>query len=123
VAVVVVLDVPANETRVVGIQAPLHNVAAMVDSIVVVSMAVHATTTTVAHLLSIPCAKSASSSATPRCWHRYDENYVTDSRHVAATVVNSYTVDRNWYTDTGATDHITRELEKLALREKYHDTE
>jgi hypothetical protein len=65
VAVVVVLDVPANETRVVGVQAPLHNVAAMVDSIVVVSMAVHATTTTVAHLLSIPCAKSASSSATP----------------------------------------------------------
>jgi hypothetical protein len=34
--------------------------------------------------------------------------------------VNSYTVDNNWYTDTGATDHITGELEKLAVREKYN---
>jgi hypothetical protein len=34
--------------------------------------------------------------------------------------MNSYTVDNNWYTDTGATDHITGELEKLAVREKYN---
>jgi histone deacetylase 1/2 len=34
--------------------------------------------------------------------------------------VNSYTVDNNWYTDTGATDHITGQLEKLAVREKYN---
>jgi hypothetical protein len=33
--------------------------------------------------------------------------------------MNSYTVDTNWYTDMGATDHITGELEKLSIREKY----
>jgi hypothetical protein len=32
-------------------------------------------------------------------------------------------VDTNWYTDTGATDHITGELEKLTVRDKYHDTD
>jgi hypothetical protein len=57
-----------------------------------------------------------------RCWYRYDEGYTPDPRHAAATT-NSYTVDTNWYTDTGVTDHITRELEKLALREKYNGGE
>jgi hypothetical protein len=47
---------------------------------------------------------------------------VPNSRHVATAVVNSYTVDPNWYTDTGAMDHIMGELEKLALQEKYHGT-
>jgi hypothetical protein len=45
---------------------------------------------------------------------------VPNSRHVATTAVNSYTVDPNWYTNIGATDYITGELEKLALWEKYH---
>jgi hypothetical protein len=35
-------------------------------------------------------------------------------------VTNSYGVDTTWYTDTGMTDHITWELEKLTIREKYH---
>jgi hypothetical protein len=43
-----------------------------------------------------------------------DEGYTPDSRHAAAAT-NSYTVDTNWYTDIGATDHITGELEKLTL--------
>jgi histone deacetylase 1/2 len=29
-------------------------------------------------------------------------------------------VNTNWYTDTGATVHITGELEKLTVRDKYH---
>jgi histone deacetylase 1/2 len=29
-------------------------------------------------------------------------------------------VDTNWYIDTGATDHITSELEKLQIRGKYN---
>ncbi|XP_071683505.1 uncharacterized protein [Lolium perenne] len=35
----------------------------------------------------------------------------------------SYGVDTNWYSDTGATDHITSELSKLSTHEKYtgHD--
>lgn len=54
-----------------------------------------------------------------RCWYRYDENYVPEVKHAAAAT-NSYTVDTNWYTDKGATDHITGELEKLSFREKYN---
>ena len=37
-----------------------------------------------------------------------------------ATAQHSYTIDTNWYTDTGAIDHITGELEKLSVRDKYH---
>ena len=54
-----------------------------------------------------------------RCWHRFDEDYVPDPKLVA-TAMNTYTVDTNWYTDTGATDHITSDLEKLSFRNKYH---
>ena len=46
------------------------------------------------------------------CWHRFDEDYVPDERHVAAAA-SSYNVDTNWYTDTGSTDHITSELENF----------
>jgi hypothetical protein len=53
------------------------------------------------------------------CWHRYDENYVPEERHAAAAT-SSYTIDTNWYTDSGATDHITSELEKLSIRDKYN---
>lgn len=30
-----------------------------------------------------------------------------------------YDVDTNWYMDNGATDHITSDLEKLTVRERY----
>ncbi|XP_072148463.1 uncharacterized protein [Setaria viridis] len=41
--------------------------------------------------------------------------------HTAAAIgsYNWYT-DTNWYTDSGSTDHITSELEKLSMREKYN---
>ena len=54
-----------------------------------------------------------------KCWHRFDENYMPDPKLVAAAM-NSYSVDTNWYTDTGATDHITSDLERLSFRNKYH---
>ncbi|WVZ50557.1 hypothetical protein U9M48_001799 [Paspalum notatum var. saurae] len=57
-----------------------------------------------------------------RCWHRYDENYVPEPR-VAAAASNQYTIHTNWYTDSGATDHITGDLEKLSLRDKYNGTD
>jgi hypothetical protein len=31
----------------------------------------------------------------------------------------SYGVDTNWYTDTGASDHVTSELDKLSTKDKY----
>jgi len=52
------------------------------------------------------------------CWHRYDETYVPDQRLVNAAT-SSYTVDTNWYADTGATDHIMGELQKLTTRDRY----
>jgi hypothetical protein len=58
-----------------------------------------------------------------RCWHRFEEEYLPEEKHVAAAIGGSYHVDTNWYTDTGATDHITGELEKLAVREKYHGSD
>jgi hypothetical protein len=54
-----------------------------------------------------------------RCWHRYEEDYVPKEKNAGAAT-RSYNVDKNWYTDTGATDHITSELDKLAFREKYN---
>ena len=30
-----------------------------------------------------------------------------------------YGVDSNWYTDSGSTDHVTGDLEKLSVRDKY----
>lgn len=53
-----------------------------------------------------------------KCWHRFDQNYVPDERHVAAAT-HAYKVDTNWYIDTGATDHLTGELDKLTARGKY----
>ena len=32
----------------------------------------------------------------------------------------SYNVDPTWYMDTGATEHVTNELDKLAIWEAYH---
>ena len=34
-------------------------------------------------------------------------------------MTNSYGVDTNWYMDCGATDHITSDLEKLTVRERF----
>lgn len=54
------------------------------------------------------------------CWYRYDEDFVPDNKHVAAAATSSYGVDTNWYIDMGATDHITGELDKLTVKEKYN---
>ncbi|WVZ55440.1 hypothetical protein U9M48_006100 [Paspalum notatum var. saurae] len=39
---------------------------------------------------------------------------------VAAAASNGYVVDPDWYVDTGATDHITSDLERLTTRERYN---
>lgn len=48
-----------------------------------------------------------------RCYYRFDHTYQSEENHVAATTTKSYLIDTNWYVDTGATDHITNELEKV----------
>jgi hypothetical protein len=41
----------------------------------------------------------------------------------AGIAYGSYGVETNWYTDSGATDHITRELDKLHVRDRYNGNE
>jgi hypothetical protein len=48
-----------------------------------------------------------------------DDSYNADPPS-AAMASTSSKVDADWYTDTGATDHITSDLDHLALRERYH---
>ncbi|CAO2145820.1 unnamed protein product [Urochloa humidicola] len=50
-----------------------------------------------------------------RCWHRFDEEYVPEERHVAAAM-STYNIDTNWLVDSGSTDHVTGDLEKLSAR-------
>jgi hypothetical protein len=42
----------------------------------------------------------------------------TPSATIASTY--SYKVDPNWYSDTGATDHITSDLHRLTVHQQYH---
>ena len=37
----------------------------------------------------------------------------------ANMVAPQYGVDTNWYLDSGATNHITGDLEKLTIRDRY----
>ena len=59
-----------------------------------------------------------------QCWHRFDQAYqAEDNLKQAAVATSGYTDDANWYVDTGATDHITNELERLTTRERYNGTD
>jgi hypothetical protein len=40
-----------------------------------------------------------------------------------ANVAMSYGVDSIWYTDSGATDHVIGELDKLTVKDAYNDNE
>jgi hypothetical protein len=68
------------------------------------------------------------------CFKRFNRNFLgagNDGRYMEKQVAafsvtthhgstSSFPVDPSWYADTGATDHITGELEKLTTRDKYH---
>jgi hypothetical protein len=55
-----------------------------------------------------------------RCWHRMDEAYHEDPSASAMVATSSYKIDLNWYSDTGAIDHITSDLDRLYVREQYN---
>ncbi|XP_021313466.1 uncharacterized protein LOC110434092 isoform X1 [Sorghum bicolor] len=59
--------------------------------------------------------------AAARCYNRYDSNYdgTAPPKSASAATTTSYGIDTNWYVDSGATDHITGDLEKLTVRDKY----
>jgi hypothetical protein len=57
------------------------------------------------------------------CWFQFDEDFVHDNR-VAAMASSSFgTHDSNWYMDCSATDHITSELAKLTMHERYNNND
>ena len=55
------------------------------------------------------------------CWHRYDDSYVPDEK-LGGAATYTYGMDTNWYVDTGATDHITGQLDKLTTKEQIRST-
>jgi histone deacetylase 1/2 len=57
-----------------------------------------------------------------RCYQRYNHAY-NDDEHSGNHAATGYTVDPTWYMDTGATDHITSDLDRLAIREVYNGNE
>ena len=55
-----------------------------------------------------------------RCYKHFDASFQgVQEQRLASSATTSYGVDTNWYSDTGATDHVTGELEKLTVRDKY----
>ena len=56
------------------------------------------------------------------CWYRFDESYSSNTK-TAAAATHGYGVDTNWYMDTAATDHITSDLDKLTVQNKYKGTD
>jgi hypothetical protein len=54
------------------------------------------------------------------CWKCFDRNFMGEEKMENNTKGPSYNVDPAWYSDTGATNHITSELDKLIVMEKYN---
>lgn len=58
------------------------------------------------------------------CWHQFDHNYKADDvNKIDVVVTNNYSVDPNWYANTGVTDHITNDLDSLTTKEQYIDND
>jgi hypothetical protein len=53
-----------------------------------------------------------------KCYKRFDPTYMGEEK--SANAARSYEVDSNWYADSGATDHITGELDKLVVKDTYN---
>jgi hypothetical protein len=65
------------------------------------------------------CGKTGHSAL--RCYIRFDANYNGEEKHVHAATT-SYNVNTEWYIDTGTTDHITSDLDKLMMKENKYDS-
>jgi hypothetical protein len=52
------------------------------------------------------------------CWKCFDRHFTGEEKTVNNDE-HGYNVDPTWHLDIGATDHITDELDKLTMREKY----
>ena len=58
-----------------------------------------------------------------KCFKRLDASFMGPPQKSILSATASYVVDTNWYVDSGTTDHVTGELKKLTIRDKYggHD--
>ena len=58
-----------------------------------------------------------------KCYKRFDASFTGAPQKSASSAMTSYGIDTNWYVDSGSTDHVTSELEKLTIHDKYggHD--
>ncbi|KAK1652166.1 hypothetical protein QYE76_069971 [Lolium multiflorum] len=56
-----------------------------------------------------------------KCWKRFNKEYTGEEKPAGSS--SAYGVDTNWYLDTGATDHVTGELEKLTVRDSVSGTQ
>ncbi|KAK1647074.1 hypothetical protein QYE76_064879 [Lolium multiflorum] len=54
-----------------------------------------------------------------QCWWRYSDRDSDDEDDSRSREKGAYGVDTNWYMDSGATDHITGQLNKLHTRDNY----
>lgn len=57
------------------------------------------------------------------CYHRFDQSYQVNEPQSVDTATTNYTVDTNWYADSGATDPITSYLSRLSMKEHYKGTD
>jgi hypothetical protein len=48
-----------------------------------------------------------------------DKSFQDEHPSAALASTSSYKVDPNWYSDTGTTDHITSDLDRVAVRDQY----
>lgn len=55
------------------------------------------------------------------CRNRFNHAYqLEEYRGGNSVTTGSYNADTNWYIDTGATDHLTSDLDRLSMQERYH---
>jgi hypothetical protein len=54
-----------------------------------------------------------------KCFKHFDTSFTGPPQKSVLAATASYEVDTNWYVDSGATDHMTGELEKLTIHDKY----
>jgi hypothetical protein len=56
-----------------------------------------------------------------KCYKRFDPNYIGEEKSINSA--NSYGVDSNWYADSGATDQVIGELDKLTMKDNYNGSD